>query len=470
MNIAFIHYHLMRGGVTTVIRHQVEALNAAGWNVLVFAGDRGEAGFPAQVVTLPELGYGSLQSTEYASENIAKKIISAIDSHWPAGADVVHVHNPTLAKNRYLQEVLGHLQQSGLRLFCQIHDFAEDGRPANYLSSPYLNDCHYAVINERDHRLLLEAGLSPEGCHLLPNAISPVSGQFSPSAKGNAILYPIRAIRRKNIGEALLLAHFFDQESRLSITLPPTSAGDVQSYEFWRRFARQHHLPVRFGAGIGADFHQLVAGCRYVLTTSITEGFGFAYLEPWTLGKALWGRLLPATCQGFMDQGVALDHLYTRLPVDLQWFDATTFEQRWKKAMVNASRRFQVEMQPQELEAAWELVSGDGHIDFGLLGETFQQQVIDRIRVDVKAATALKSLNPFLDRPGPPDTIGSLIQVNADIISKAWHLDRYGKRLLSAYRSVVDTDVVHAIDKRVLFRFFLSPELFSLLKWEVFGG
>lgn len=470
MNIAFIHYHLMRGGVTTVIRHQVEALRTAGWNVLVITGGPVEIELPAPIVTIAGLGYESLESDPYSSVNIAENIISAIGEHWSHGADVVHVHNPTLAKNRYLQDVLAFLQQSGLRLLCQVHDFAEDGRPSAYFTSPYVGNCHYAVINARDRRLLLEAGLKPEGCHLLPNAIAPLGDQIPPAADSDEVLYPIRAIRRKNIGEALLLTHYFNRGNRLSITLPPTSAADVQSYRFWRAFARERHLPVRFDAGLQADFLRLMSECRFVLTTSVTEGFGFAFLEPWTGNKALWGRLLPETCQGFIDQGVHLDHLYTRLPVDMDWVDAGALEKRWKMTMTRAACQFDVEMSPKEVDAAFELVCVDGCIDFGLLSEPFQRQIIDRIRDDAKASSTLVSCNPFLDGPGPPDTIGPVIARNSKIISDTWHIDHYGPKLLALYRSVVDTDVRHAIDKQTLSRSFLSPRTFSLLKWEAFDG
>ncbi len=470
MNIAFIHYHLMRGGVTTVIRHQVEALRDAGWNVLLLAGGPRATNFPAKVLHLPELGYVSAQSTDYSSENISKKIISAIEKHWPHGADVVHVHNPTLAKNPYLQEVLHHLRQSGIRLLCQIHDFAEDGRPNAYFRSPYVGDCHYAVINQRDHRLLLDAGLKPEGCHLLPNAIAPLGDVTPRPSRHDYVLYPIRAIRRKNIGEALLLTLFFDQGTDLAITLPPNSDDDVRSYDDWRRFARRRHLPVRFGVGLQADFVRLMADCRFVLTTSITEGFGFTFLEPWTMGKALWGRLLPDTCRGFIEKGVDLNHLYPRLQVDLAWLDVDHLAERWKAALIEAWRQYRIELRHEAVEASWQLASRDGRIDFGLLSEPFQQKVIGRIMDDASAAERLRSLNPFLQRPGPPDVSAPVIRRNSDIISNSWHLDRYGPKLMAVYRAVVDTSVRHTIDKRVISKFFLSPSSFSLLKWEPFDG
>ncbi|MEJ2156929.1 MAG: glycosyltransferase [Desulfobacteraceae bacterium] len=470
MNIAILHYHLMRGGVTTVIRQQVDALNAQGWNVMVLSGAPCESAFPAHIATLPELGYDSRHTCAYSSENISNKIIAAIRDHWPQGADVIHIHNPTLAKNRYLQEVLAHLQKSGMRLLCQIHDFAEDGRPGAYYRSAYLRDCHYAVINQRDHRLLLDAGLDPRGCHLLPNAVSSINDNGDSTAPADVVLYPIRAIRRKNIGEALLLSHFLEKDISLAITLPPNSPGDKGSYAHWQSFARRRNLPVRFGVGLGADYIKLLSTCRYVLTTSITEGFGFAYLEPWLAGKALWGRLLKDTCSGFIARGVELEHLYTLLQVDLEWLDADALEMRWKAAFHGAAQRFQVPVSRQEVETAWQQICSDGCIDFGLLSEEFQQQVLDRAMDDRGVAAALKALNPFLHRPAPPETIGAAIQRNAAIISAAYNPDQYRRRLSAVYRAVVDTSLSHAIDKRIVSRYFLSPRSFSLLKWEPFGG
>jgi glycosyltransferase involved in cell wall biosynthesis len=470
MNIAILHYHLLRGGVTSVIRQQVEALNAQGWNVLMLSGGPRPAAFPATVVTLPELGYDTHHTSTYSPEIISNKIISAIKAHWPHGADLVHIHNPTLAKNRYLQEVLFHLQQSGIKLLCQIHDFAEDGRPTAYFTSAYLKDCHYAVINQRDHRLLLGAGLHPDGCHLLPNAITSSNVRGQPSAPGDYVLYPIRAIRRKNIGEALLLSHLLERGISLAITLPPNSPADAGSYAHWRSYTQRRNLPVRFEAGVQSDFSKLMTRCRFVLTTSITEGFGFAYLEPWIAGKALWGRLLPDTCKGFIELGIEFRQLYKHLQVDLRWLDAASLERRWKAAFTAASQKFQISVSPKEAESGWKQVASGGCIDFGLLSETFQQQVIDGVMDDTAVAAALKKLNPFLNHPSPPETIGPVIQRNSEIISASYAADQYRRRLVAVYRSVVDTDVSHAIDKRIVSQYFLSPPNFSLLKWEPFDG
>jgi hypothetical protein len=49
-----------------------------------------------------------------------------------------------------------------------------------------------------------------------------------------------------------------------------------------------------------------MSGARTVLTTSLKEGFGFSFLEPWTAGIPVAGRRLEAVCLDFEDEGVAL--------------------------------------------------------------------------------------------------------------------------------------------------------------------
>jgi len=52
MKIAFVHYHLKAGGVTTVLKQQVEAINDA-CELLVLTGEPVEEPFPADTVHIP---------------------------------------------------------------------------------------------------------------------------------------------------------------------------------------------------------------------------------------------------------------------------------------------------------------------------------------------------------------------------------------------------------------------------------
>jgi len=190
-----------------------------------------------------------------------------------------------LAKNINFLKILKALQKRGIRLFLQIHDFAEDGRPLSYFSEEYVSDCHYGVINSRDYNILLKAGLKKQGLHKIFNTIKPIDFNNKKINPGNYVLYPIRAIRRKNIGEAILLSLFFQNNETLTITLPPNSMPDIISYVGWKNFVKENNLDVEFEAGLKKDFSELVLSAKFIITTSITEGFGFSFLEPWTAKK-----------------------------------------------------------------------------------------------------------------------------------------------------------------------------------------
>src|SRR3989339_1737943 len=177
MKVAFIHYHLETGGVTTVIRQQIESIRGA-CEVMVLSGSLPSSPFPADVIRIPGLGYTVQPDAASAvnPEDVAESIDRAIHSKWSDGCDLIHVHNPTLAKNVCFLEILKALQNRCLNLFLQIHDFAEDARPDVYFREPYPSDCHYGVINSRDYRILLKSGLKTEGVHKISNTISPISG------------------------------------------------------------------------------------------------------------------------------------------------------------------------------------------------------------------------------------------------------------------------------------------------------
>jgi hypothetical protein len=55
-----------------------------------------------------------------------------------------------------------------------------------------------------------------------------------------------------------------------------------------------------------------------VITTSILEGFGLSYIEPWIIDRAVIGRSIPLITPDFQSAGMKLGHLYTALLVDRQ--------------------------------------------------------------------------------------------------------------------------------------------------------
>jgi hypothetical protein len=379
---------------------------------------------------------------------------------------VLHVHNPTLAKNQYLLSILKKLQQNGLNLLLQIHDFAEDGRPLAYFHESYPPDCHYSVINQRDYQILLKAGLKPEGLHLMENTVTePVVSQ-KPEADNPMVLYPIRAIRRKNIGEAILLSIFLKPDHQVAITLPPNSQADIISYLGWKKFAGNLELNVTFDQGLNRNFETLVMSAESLVSTSINEGFGFSFLEPWLFGKLLWGRRLVDVCRDFESSGIRLQHLYSSLYVPLEWIGLQKFRDKWHDCVLQAGALFNFSIENSRLQDAFDLITADGVIDFGLLDESSQKRVILRLITRGRNTARMIQINPFLAEPGTVTNKSRLIADNRQAVLSSYSPDLYRKKLSSTYHKVSTTSINHKIDKTVLVSCFLNPENFSLLKWS----
>ena len=162
MKVALLHYHMKPGGVSTVMREQVQALRHHA-DTLVLIGEAPTTKLETSAVVIPSLGYDSAASERTSGAGLADAVLAAISARWPQGCDILHVHNPTLGKNRHWLEMLQILAQRGVRLFLQIHDFAEDGRPQVPVSPVYPANSHYAVVNARDYHILNRCGLHRKG-------------------------------------------------------------------------------------------------------------------------------------------------------------------------------------------------------------------------------------------------------------------------------------------------------------------
>ena len=465
MKIAFIHYHLKTGGVTTVLRQQVESILDT-CELLVMSGEPPGSPFPCDVVHIPGLGYDNSDRNLTELKSTVSAIIDAIHLKWKDGCDLVHVHNPTLKKNTNFLKILNMLQERGLKLFLQIHDFAEDGRPMSYFAEEeYIEDCHYGVINSRDYNILLKTGLIKEGLHKIFNIITPFHFNTKDVILKNYILYPIRAIRRKNIGEAILLSLFFKNGAPLVITLPPNSPADIKSYEDWKTFVIENNLNVIFEAGLTHEFSDLVLSSDFLITTSITEGFGFSFLEPWTAKKNLWGRKIPDVCQDFEQNSIRLNHLYTRLDVPMDWIDNDMLFYTWKSGMQKVIAIFGKTIDDIFIKTAYEKATANDVIDFGLLNEPFQKKIISTVLSGSTNRKKLIRLNPFLSNPGSVSYKDELIQHNMEAVLFNYNQPRYKEKLIDIYAKVVRSDVCQKIDKQILISEFLKSNNFSLLKW-----
>jgi hypothetical protein len=433
----------------------------------VITGELPPASFPVNVIHIPELAYTSVFRKPFEPEDVAKAVVRKIRDHFDGPCDIAHVHNPLLAKNTNFLNILKALQKRGLPLLLQVHDFAEDGRAQLYFKEDYPADCHYCVVNSRDYRILLKSGLKKQGLHQLFNCVSSPQILPKPVTEAPVVVYPIRAIRRKNIGEAMLWSSLLDDEIKLSITLPPNSAPDIASYKSWKVFAAHHRLRVEFDSGLSKPFETIVCSAHSLLTTSITEGFGFSFLEPWLFDKFVWGRKLPDICIDFESRGVDLDHMYSELMVPIEGFDSEAFNNQWRKTIKGTARIFGLQIDPAQIQAAYSAITKGGMIDFGLLGEKFQKQVLQNLLSQRAYMQQLLNVNPLLSNFGSTTAHKNIIESNRNAVNDNYHMAQYRENLLKLYTQVVATSVRQHIDKKKLLSEFFDLNRFSLLKWGI---
>ena len=76
MKVAFIHYHLKTGGVTTVLRQQIDAVQDT-CQLLVLTGELPKDPFPADIIHIPGLGYTDLQQSPVDPKHVAASVQTA---------------------------------------------------------------------------------------------------------------------------------------------------------------------------------------------------------------------------------------------------------------------------------------------------------------------------------------------------------------------------------------------------------
>ena len=320
MDLVIFHYHLLPGGVTSVIRQCVEALRAHSRRVsrIRLVAGRVPEDMPrvarAEIDCLPEIDYASVRPSTQGLADLLLARFGRNDAVW-------WIHNYHLGKNPLLTEVVLRLAglPDGPRLVLQPHDFPEAGRYANlaalervvtlplYPSGPRVR---YALINRRDLGLLKGAGMPESRLFLLENPVGPSADQTEwgddrrairsllfPDANPlhQTLLYPVRSIRRKNVLEAAMLLHLVDLPLRLIITLPGVSRPERAYSALVERAFHTGIIPGELGTGIrrsDLNVGQLAAACDMVVSSSVQEGFGYLFVQALQWGLPLLARRL----------------------------------------------------------------------------------------------------------------------------------------------------------------------------------
>jgi hypothetical protein len=179
----------------------------------------------------------------------------------------------------------------------------------------------------------------------------------------------------------------------------------------------------------------------------------------------IWGRNLPDICRDFTRNGIRLEHLYGGLCVPVDWIGLHRFNQRWTACVLNAFRLFNLPTNKALILKALDSITKDGVIDFGLLDEAAQKEVIVRLISSRKAAEKLLQINPFLSDPGMVSDKNERINTNKRLVQECYNQTIYRQRMMDLYNKVVTRPVKQRINKTALATAFLNLEEFSLLKW-----
>ena len=476
MRVAVLHFHLRRGGVTRVIETAWRSLLERDVELLVLTGEEpAESTLPPDIVkVIPGLGYSDEFDIDKA-RSLKIKLEAAAREKWNALPDLWQIHNHSLAKNLKVPWVVSEWATEGQRLLLQLHDFAEDGRPANYRRlTPELRERLYPVgskvlyglLNSRDRQHLNTAGVPEAQTVPLPNAVGSLDLKDDPIgldslSADRLILYPTRAIRRKNLGELLLHSAAAERGTVFGCTLAPENPTAVPVYDQWTHFAMDQALPVEFNLGprTGASLESMMLAAESIVTTSVAEGFGLAFLEPWLAQRPLVGRDLPDITDHFKAASLTLKHLYSELPIPLGWI-AGDLRPKLRERLKNFNAAYEKPLVDDDFEKAFADWTRGRAIDFGRLDETWQEKVIARVKSDSNAADLIRSMQP-LRTPGE-----EALSQNNQVARTKYGIVDYGVRLEGYYQKLLSApdESCEWLDSDRLLTRFLDPQRFCLLR------
>lgn len=488
LRIAILHYHLRGGGVTRIIDHTLTALKDSPVELCIITGEH-----PAHDIDIPKDKIGVVDGLSYGENNPAadsnelkKKVVKKAGELLGNEPDIWHVHNHSLGKNAEFTRMTLKLAEMGNKMVFHIHDFAEDNRAQNFkyllkeegihgrtsLSSelyPQGNHVHYAVLNGRDYRFLQEAGFCEERLHLLSNPVSLSvsdnndSDDLQNKVSGKVILYPCRAIPRKNIGELILWSALATDEEQFAITLAPKNEKYETGYKSWKSFVEKHKLPVVFEAGDqwNLSYPQLLQRADAFITTSIAEGFGLIYLESWLAERPLTGRLLKQVTRDFKNQGIEFPGMYSSVDIPVKWIGEEALTERLKQAIIQQFEQYKLTYSQEILDEWLSALTANKSFDFGVLDQELQQKVITYV---MENPSAKREMSPTQLSTEMADD--STIRKNKTVVKNKFSLDNYGEKLQQMYKQVKNEvpEDIQFIEADSLLHKFLSPQNFSLLR------
>ena len=427
--LVIFHYHLEQGGVTNVIELSVSALLQFGHSlsaVTLVSGRRANAealfnnlknlDAAAEIsLTLQvhrELDYQTATDMPVDREQAILQVKSILQEF--GRESVLWIHNFHLGKNPIFTQALLEIARDNpeQKIVFHIHDFPESSRYQNlsYLKMhlslplyPVSSNVRYGVINARDLKFLVQAGIPKEQVFLLNNPVLDSSidrsnqlavkyqlaskfGHRFPHFEPDhpLLLFPVRTIRRKNVLEAGFIAALYDEPINLVVTLPGVSELE-KPYSDKVELAYSSGL-IRGMWGIGGELEQhgfsftkMIGCCDVIVSSSIQEGFGYQFVNALQWGIPLFARYLDVL-DGFrdiFDSKRARFYQSILVPVDSAIKSAITHKYQ---AQVETVSGFLPEKAKVRLMAQIAQMMSADRLDFSYLDVDTQIQLLKRIR------------------------------------------------------------------------------------------
>ena len=491
MKVAIIHYHLGTSGVSSVIERASRELTRRGIAHVIIVGKcpHGvDETLPVRVVD--GLGYSNAPLDTQEAENILDALRAAATDALGAPPDIWHFHNHSLGKNRAVPLIVSMLASQRERLLLHIHDLAEDGRPENRANIadvpmlyPLAPQIHYAFINSRDRRRFIEAGLHTANAHLVPNPVSyadsiPRTTSKTPNTPA-LLLCPARGIRRKNIGELILLTLLAPKCTRTAITLAPENPQSLAIHERWKIFCGVNHVPDEFAVvdriapnpNSDASFESWISHATHFITCSISEGFGLVFLESIAYHKPLIGRKIEHISNDLAKHGIEYDGLYEKILIPADWVPHAILEKHVKKSFTCLWQSWNREANADEIESVMASMDHDGFLDFGNLPETLQETIIAKLLNPDHHATPQmlingrkRSLKAWLD-----DALTQNDQTPTPQVPEAFTIAAHGKQIIAIHATMMtqNPSPPSALDPNDILEKFLVADEFHFLKSRI---
>jgi len=382
VRLVIVHHHFRPGGVRRVIElatpHLVSHWPEPIRTVVLAAGEAPEAAWlrrfrkelpdvRVQVVVQPSFGYRSeMMETGSVWKRRVEEGISALVRLSMREDCLVWAHNLGLGRNLELAHKLTQACHSGgIPLVAHHHDWWFENRWHHFTAnrspgfqtlpavanavlpaSPYI---YHAAINRADAAVLRRHFHNQ--ADWLPNPVMPPARvparrvaaarawlQRQLNDKAPVWLLPCRLLRRKNIGEALLLTRWLRPQAWLVTTGDCSSTEETTYARTLADAARKGRWRLRLGVlrdreTTSPSVPELLAACEAVMFTSLQEGFGLPYLEAVAARRPLVARELPNIAPDLAEFGFAFPQSYREVYVAPELFD-------WRSERERQARRF----------------------------------------------------------------------------------------------------------------------------------